>query len=143
MATGQEFVTGALSKLGRNTAEEPIESYEIDQGIEILNDMLSEWEESGPQLGFIPLAKPAETVRVPRGAHDAIKGKLAMRWASNFDIPVTPALVMAVDEAFNNLLVANEAPIRVNLPDTLPIGTAEDCGYLDDRFFPYNEEENF
>jgi hypothetical protein len=143
MATGGDFVRGALRKLGVRNSESPIESFEMQDGVEVFNDMMSELEPV-LKLGFSPIANEAATVRVPRGTHDALKYQLALRLAPDYSKPITPELAAGASGSMENLLNNNVFIGDVKFPDSLPIGSGNGCPeYEDQRFFPENEAENF
>jgi len=145
MATGADIVNGALRKLGVNPSDSTITGQEMLDGIESLNDMLIEWENSGLVLGFAPIADSADTVRVPRGTENAIKANLAGRMASDYSKQLSAALVAEISASSDNMLRIISKPVDVEYPDTLPYGSGNQC-YNDTiyrRFFPVNDEENF
>lgn len=145
MATAADFVTGGLKFIGVVPAETPIEASEMQDGIEVLNDMLSEWEASGILLGFAPIAQSADVLRVPREAHAAIKSNLGIRLGPLFSRSITPDRVAVANDSFNGMLRAIVKIPRVKYPSTLPIGSGNECGDfgVDTRFFPEDTETNF
>lgn len=143
MATGTDFVTAALEKLGIRAAETPIEAADMALGIDVLNDMMSEWDESGTKLGFTPLADESEEVRIRRGAHSAIKSNLAGRLAIPFKMAISPELGAEI-KAGNQALLRMTVKIGdVKYPSTLPRGTGNDRDQYNDRYFPENNKANF
>jgi len=145
MASGADIINGALRKLGVNPSDSAITGQEMLDGIEVLNDMLIEWENSGIILGFAPIADPADAIRVPRGTEGAIKANLAGRLASDYSKQITPTLAAEISASTDNMLRLISKPLEVEFPDTLPTGSGNQCYDidLDRRFFPVNSEENF
>jgi hypothetical protein len=145
MATGADMVNGALRKLGVNPSDSAIEGQEMLDGIETMNDMLIEWENSGMVLGFAPIADPADTVRVPRGTEGAIKAQLAGRLSSDYSKQLTPALVGEMTVGMDNMLRIIMSAPDVDYPSNLPRGSGNECYDIDfdRRFFPKNKDENF
>ena len=145
MASGADIVNGALRKLGVNPSDSAITGQEMLDGIESLNDMLIEWENSGIVLGFAPIADSADTIRVPRGTEAAIKASLAGRLASDYSKQPSASLMGEISAAFDNMLRIIQKPLDVEFPDTLPIGSGNQCIDIneDQRFFTANTEENF
>ncbi len=145
MASGADIVNGAHRKLGIKESDSSISGQEMTDGIEALNDMLSEWEESGIILGFAPIADSADIVRVPRGTVGGIKSNLAGRLASDYSKQVSISLAAEIDFSMNNILKMTMKPLEVEFPDTLPLGQGNDCAdvSIDQRFFHANESENF
>ena len=145
MASGADIVNGALRKLGVNPSDSAITGQEMSDGIDALNDMLIEWENSGIVLGFAPIADPADTIRVPRGTEAAIKSNLAGRMASEYSKQISQSLAGEILASSENMLRLIMKPIEVEFPDTLPLGSGNQCidTNIDQRFFPANKDENF
>ena len=145
MASGADIVNGALRKLGINPSDSTITGQEMLDGIESLNDMLIEWENSGIVLGFSPIADPADIVRIPRGTENAVKANLSGRMASDYSKQLSPALIAEISASTDNMLRIISKPLDVEFPDTLPLGAGNQCIDIneDQRFFPVNNKENF
>lgn len=143
MATGTDFVTAALEKLGIRAAETPIEAADMKLGIEVLNDMMSEWDESGTALGFTPLADESEEIRLRRGAHSAVKSNLAGRLAIPFKMPISAELAAEIRASNQALLRMTVKLGSVKMPSTLPRGTGNERDQYTDRFFAEEETANF
>ncbi|MEE8207802.1 MAG: packaged DNA stabilization gp4 family protein [Nitrosomonadaceae bacterium] len=144
MASGADMVNGALRLIGVKPSDATVTGQEMLDGIEVLNDMLIEFENSGITLGFSPIADPADTIRVPRGTESAIKGNLAGRLAPEYGKQITPTLAVAISTATDSMLRIVSKPIDTKLPDSLPLGSGNQCtDFEDQRFFPENESENF
>ncbi len=145
MATAESFIKRALTKLGVRAAESPIQPEEIQDGLDLLNDMLSEWENSGVTMGFLPVENASDEVRVPRNAHSAIKANLAVRSASEYGRVVQQALALEASQSFDNLMISLSDIGDVNYPSTLPTGSGNECDSFGNlrRFFPEDQDENF
>lgn len=144
MATGSDIITRALTKLGVRASETPLEAAELADGLDALNDMLSEWEYSGIRLNFERLTNAAETVNVPDGALGCIKSQLAVRLAAEYGRQISPALVAEADLGMDNLLISLAHLGDVELPDTLPTGSGNRItDFAEDTFFAQNTTDNF
>jgi hypothetical protein len=146
MATASYFVSRALTRLGIRASETSLQADEIQDGIYLLNDMMSEWEEAGPQLGFSPVAGVSDEIRIPRGANAAVIDNLAIRMAPEYSRFVSPALAKSADDGLKNLLNANITIGDVDMPGTLPLGSGNqfcDNDLDDRRFFPEGKKRNF
>jgi hypothetical protein len=143
MATGTEFVTDALGKLGIRAAETPIEAADMLLGINTYNDIMSAWDESGTKLGFVPLADESDTVRLRRGAHWAVKANLAGVLSVPFQKPISPELAAEIKAANQTLLRMTVRLGDVAQPATLPRGTGNDRDQYNDRFFPEKNKSNW
>ena len=143
MATAREYITRALAKLGVKAAESSIEASELTDGIETLNDMLTEWEGSGILLGFEPVASGDDEIRAPRLAQAAIKSNLAIRLAPDYSRPVSAELAAEARGATKSMLRAIVKIGDVAYPSTLPTGSGNKTLLDDDDFFDANKTENF
>jgi len=145
MATGQQLVTSALRKLGVKGADSDITGQEMLDGVEVLNDMLIGWENSGlVVMGFSPIASPSDNVRVPRGTEEGIKSNLAVVLAPEYEVQISQALALSADAGLNTILLITQKPLDVEYPDSLPIGAGNcDIDTLDQNFFGTNKSENF
>lgn len=144
MTTALQIVNGAAEEIGVKTAETPLESNDFQTILDRMNDMLLEWSEDGLTTSFVAVDDSTDTVDVERHAIAAIKYNLALRIAPSFQRPVAPALAMMAQET-KQRLESNSVYIgAVAYPDTLPLGSGNECGdYFDARFFEANKVENF
>lgn len=145
MTTALEIVDGAAEELGVKTAEIALEPSDYKAIFDRMNDMLSEWAYNGLAPAFMPVVDSADVVAIDRHAVAAAKYALAIRCASAFQRPVSPALAGMADEAMTNLRAATMFIGGTAYPDSLPLGSGNRrCGLIDgDRFFPANEPDNF
>jgi hypothetical protein len=145
MTTALQIVEGAAEELTVKTAEIPLESADAQIFFDRMNDMLSEWADVGITPQFSEVFNLSDTVQVDRSAVAAVKYNLAIRCAPAFQKKVAMALGTSASDSYRRLL-ASITHIDVDFPDTLPVGSGNECAeasYLDDRFFPHQKEENF
>jgi len=146
MATGQDFVRRALIKAGIRTAESPLSSDEIEDGLEQFNDMMASQEASGILLGFTPLENASDTVTVPRYAHGSIKATLAIYFTSEYGRVASRELIAEASNLHDQLLRTVVHIPDVSYPSTLPLGSGNvnaDLDVFDNRFFPADKQDNF
>lgn len=144
MATASDIIRGALRKLGVRDSETPIEADEIADGLDDLNDFGSTLEQTIP-LGFVPLSSVGDEVNIPREAVSMYKLNLALYMATDYGVPIPQTLVMTAAEAKDRVMTAFQSPLDVSYPDSLPIGSGNDCDYYyeDQKFFSSNNKDNF
>ena len=145
MTTMREVVEDALEDIGVKKAEVSLQPDELQSGIRRLNDMLAQWNELGITPGYSPLLNGDDVLNIEPAAIAAAKTKLAIRLAPSYSKTVTPELVENAREAMQYLEAANSHINNVAYPDTLPIGSGNEC-HSDgtfDRFFNQNNIENF
>lgn len=145
MATAADIIKGALRRIQVISAETPIEADEIQDGLEDLNDWGSSLEVGTIQLGFVPLADTGDTITIPREAESMYKDNLAIYMAGQYGSPVAQTLIQSASKSMTMVLNAFQRPINPALPDTLPIGSGNECfsDVNDRRFFNQNLKENF
>ena len=145
MATGEEFVKRALIKAGIRTAESPLSSDEIQDGLEQFNDMMAAMEPT-LQLGFVPLENATDTVTIPREANAYIKAVLAVYFTSEYGRQASPTLTAEAANMYDLLLTATVTIPDVSYPSTLPLGSGNvnsDLDVFDHRFYPADKQSNF
>ena len=144
MTTSADIISGALKHLGIRAAESPLTAAEVQDGLEDLNDMGAEWEESGLRMGFEPSLDANATLDLPRSAIAAFKSHLAIRIAAQYSRIVSPALAQLANESMKSLESSLVFIGDVAFPDTLPTGSGNYSGdLLGNRFFPQNKKERF
>ncbi len=145
MVTMREVVEDAAEEIGAKTAEIPLESDELQSGIRRCNDMLTEWDDIGIISGYNPVLNGDDVLEVDRNAVAAIKYNLAIRLAPSFRKPVSAALGSIAGSTLSRLEASGAFIGRVEYPDTLPMGSGNECPGLDtdQRFFNPNKIENF
>lgn len=143
MATGQDFVEAALGEIGIHAAETAIEAADMQLGINTLNDMLSEWDESGTPLGFTPLSDENDTVRIPRGVKRAVIVNLAGLLSVPFQKPISQVLAASIKSSNQALLRMTVKIGSVKVSSNLPRGSGNRDRLYDDRFYPEQDKANF
>jgi len=145
MATAADIIKGALRRLQVIGSETEIEPDEIADGLEDLNDFGSNHEVGFLALGFVPVENTADTVNIPRGAVGYFKDALGLYIAGQYGFPIPQSLILSAARSQSNALNAFQNPIDVEFPDTLPVGSGNECDLIidDQRFFPPNSIENF
>ena len=139
MALASEVIDRAASLIVVRAAEQPLTADEVNTFIELLNDMLTEWEAAGIALGFTKVHDRGDEMTVADSTLRAIKYNLAICAAPEFDKQVPPALSGIADASYRNLLMQFITPPSTSFPNTLPIGTGNECnGSI--RYFPGPEE---
>jgi hypothetical protein len=144
MITMRVIVQDAFEEIGVKTAEVPLTSDELQSGIRRCNDMLLEWDDLGIITGYIEVLNGDDVVNVERNAIGAVKYNLAIRLAPSFQKSVGAALAALAAGTMDTLLASNADLSNVAYPDTLPLGSGNECNNgTDRRFFPNNKTRNF
>jgi len=145
MTTAADIIKGALRKSGIRAAETDIEPDEIADGLEDLNDWASLSETATIALGFTPVKDSGDPINIPLEAVGYFKTNLALYIASDYGAPIAQTLVKAADDSLKAVLNTFQIPIDVQFPDTLPVGSGNECfdSFNNQKFFDNNKKENF
>ena len=145
MTTAQQIVDGAAVKATVKTAEIELEAFEFQQILDDMNDLLSEWADSGLTPAFTEVSNSTDTVNIDRNAVSAVKNALAIRIAPSFNKPITQGMVINASDSKSRLEASQIFIGEVAYPDTLPTGSGNDCAdvSIDRRFFKQNTKDNF
>jgi hypothetical protein len=107
MATANQVISAALSKIGAKTAGVAITPNEESDGIFILNNTMEELESAGYELGWTTIALGADTVTVADGEINFVITQLVGRlWPEYEDNtkPIPLTLVADIDSAQKNVI---------------------------------------
>lgn len=142
MATAGEVVNRALSLILVQPSESAIQPDEAASAIEVLNDMMAEWDGLGVSVGYTVASNLSTDITVPPYALHAIKTNLALRLAPEFEGNASQLLAVQADQAYKKLatIVINVEPSEY--PCTLPMGsgnTGDDR--WDTQFYPCADDE--
>jgi hypothetical protein len=145
MTTAIQIVDSAAQKLGVKTAETALEAEDSQVIFDEMNDMLSDWSDSGLTPAFVEVFDLGDDVQIDRNAVGAVKSNLALRCAPIFSRSVPQSLALDADTTRTRLLASVVKIGTVAFPDTLPRGSGNGCSdtFVNDRFFAQNKTENF
>ena len=145
MATAADIIKGALRRLQVIGSETPIEPDEIQDGLEDLNDFGAELEVGTIALGFTQMANSADVINIPLEAVGMYKDHLALYIAGQYGAPIPQRLILSSEKSMSRVLNAFQPVIDVIYPDTLPIGSGNECNTIinPEHFFPSNPDKNF
>lgn len=145
MATMREVVEDAMEDITVKKAEIALTDDELQSGIRRLNDMLAQWNELGIIVGYNPVTNGDDVLELEPSAIAAAKAKLAIKLAPSYSKPITSALAENAREAMDMLAAANAHIGEIAYPDTLPIGSGNQCPSTSEyqRFFNSNKTDNF
>lgn len=146
MTTALHMINRAFSKAGIKAAETPLSPSELEDGLDIMNDMLAQWDAAGTLKGVPLIDDSADHVNCPRYADRAIKGALAILIAGEYNVPVSQAMAVDASDGLAAMIAAGNNWKDIELPDTLPKGSGNKVDYNyydDDNFFTKNTDLNF
>jgi hypothetical protein len=145
MTTAQQIIDGAAVKASIKTAEIDLEAFEFQQILDEMNDMLSEWADSGLTPAFTEVTNSTDTVKIDRNAVSAVKNALAIRIAPSFGKIISQGMVLNANESRSRLEASQIFIGEVAYPDSLPTGSGNDCAdsSISRRFYTQNKQDNF
>lgn len=145
MATALDICSSAAEEIGVKTAEIALEEGDFQIIFSRMNDMLLEWADIGLTPEFQEVQFGTDEVNVQPNARAAVKLNLALRCAPAFQKPITADLAALSASALDRLYVSTDFIGEVAYPDTLPMGSGNQCSDndIDQRFFPNGKRENF
>lgn len=139
-----DIIAGALKHLTVLSAETELTAAEAQDGLTDLNDMGVEWEVSGISVGFVASLDVNSQLDLPRHSVAAFKANLALRLAPQYEKLVSASLVNLADTTLDALLNVVDFIGPVELPDTLPVGSGNECpDVLNRQFFQRNSIREF
>lgn len=110
-------------------SEATLEADEVQDTIFALNNWMFEIAADGVALGFTEVSDLGDDITVPRGAINGIIKNVSLQIAQQFGAIPTAEQTR---EALNALVVMTKIAIPIMpsapYPDTLPIGTGNECG---------------
>jgi hypothetical protein len=145
MTTVLQIVNGAAIKATIKTAEIDLEAFEFQQILDEMNDLLSEWADSGLTPAFVEVSNSTDTVNIDRNAVSAVKNALAIRIAPQFNKPITQGMVLNANDSKSRLEASQIVIGEVAYPDSLPTGSGNECARteIERRFYTPNKKDNF
>ena len=119
MATNLDIITTALGMLNVINENEAPSSELAAKGLEAMNELLAEWQESGIELGYFPQTNLAATSPLEDFHLRGVKSNLAVELAARIPAPV-PNATAAVAQDSKEALSKGTAEIIENSFDHLP-----------------------
>lgn len=129
------FVESAAEEIGVKTAEITLESADAQVILSRMNDMLFEWRYLELTPRFEELLNLQQDVAIDPEANGAVKYNLALRIAPAFQRIISPDLRDLANTSRSTLEIITFTPIMVDYPDSLPIGSGNECNRNNSRRF--------
>ncbi len=138
MATAEEVLNRAFSKAGIKRAGIDLTDDEYATGIDVMNDLLTQWASIGISLGYTRVTVRTDEVTVQNWALKVLKSNLAPLIAGEFERPLTTIMIGEASGDFKLLLQRKVQLDETYLPDTLPVGSGNNPDNLvgNGNFFP-------
>lgn len=130
----EDAVRDAFSEIGQQAAEQPIQPPQMSTAIRYLNRFMAAF--AYLELGYLPVNSASDTIIVPSYAEEWVVLKLATKLAAAFPTTEQIGLISANErEAFNNLLIQQPRICSQDFPETLPLGSGNECDSFTRRFY--------
>lgn len=138
MAKVHDIVKRALRMIQVINPTQQVSAQDMDTGIEVLNEMMTEWESYPLPLGWQNVSSPDEDMPTPPEAQKAITANLAMHLADEYGVE---PMATTVAKAQNGLMVLRRQFAAANPLDrnvVLPLGAgARAWGMRFGGWWPY------
>ncbi len=146
MTTALKIIKGGFRKATINSGYKPLNPQETNDALEILNNLIIEWNTSGALIGIDPVISLDTDLFEPRYATKALELMVGGEISVEFGKPITPGFAAVASSAYNKMLAASQPVEGVVYPDNLPLGSGNHNNYYDyynNTFFPINVFPNF
>jgi hypothetical protein len=139
------LVSSAFSRAGIIAAEVTLSAQQSAKGLELLNDLLGQWNAEGTLEGVPPVMNLTDDLQEDRHVTRAIKWNLAIEVAGEYEFDVTQVMAAGATSSLNSLISIEMDLSDVDFPDTLPkgAGNAYHGDGWDEDFFSGTKERNF
>jgi len=85
MSAGTYIIQKALQKLGAHSVVSQANPEDIQNGKEVLNGLIAEWQDDNIDMGCVPLKEPGSELSEPLGARNHIINILSIKMAPDFE----------------------------------------------------------
>lgn len=142
MSTASEVVRSGYFRAGIRSSESSLTDDELENGFDLLVDMLNEWRLSGIPISFDQSAAPADDLGVQKEALGAIKWGLAVKINAAYQRPPIPSLIAEADASYRSMLNAMTL-FKQSRYGNLPIGSGSEESTDGQRVHVAEVERNF
>jgi len=138
MATAKEVLDRVFSKARVKRAGVDLTDEDYDTGIDVMNDLMTQWASIGISLRYTRVSKQGDEVTVQDWALKVLKSNLTPLIAGEFDKTITAVMIGEAAGDFKLLLQRKVTLDETYLPDTLPVGSGNnpDNRTGNGNFFP-------
>ena len=146
MTTALKIIKAGFRKATINSGYKPLNATETADSLEILNDLIIEWNTSGALIGVDPVISLDTDLLEPRYATMALKLMIGGEICVEFGKPIDPGFAAVASSAYNKMLAASQPIEKPVYPDNLPLGVGNhnyNYDYYRNTFFPVNRQPNF
>ncbi len=140
--SAEQVITGALQLIRATGDEEPVEAFDSQRGIDILNDLMAELETADEiDLDYTTITTLTDEVTVVDGAYKGIKALLAVElWPYSYQKDPPGILVSKAVSGKKALLKIGFSVDEADFPNTLPVGSGN-YNITWNTFFPVYDDD--
>jgi|GEM_PF-2049356 len=145
MTTALKIIKAGFRKATINSGYKPLNATETADALEILNDLIIQWNSQGILTGINPVTSLDTDLFEPRYATRAIKLQVGGEICVEFGKQITQGFAAIAASSWNAMLTVSQPGQDVEYPENMPIGTGnyQDCEDDYYSFFPQNTIDNF
>lgn len=140
MTTAVNIIKRSLSLIGVHSDINPAPAQSLNTALDVLKEMLAEWEEDAISLGTIDIADLTTDLLEPAGTVYTICNNLAVRMAPLMQVGVSPNIVNSALEGYMKVMDKYGAEETPHIPNAtpsshLPVGQGSSRGAYGRAFF--------
>jgi len=137
-----KLIERALGVIKVRASEQPITAAEMNTGVDYLNDLMASWASISRSFGYSHVTDPDNETNIPDWANRAVILNLGVEMASEYGATVDQVLYKNASDALRILRNRIAGELEVLLPNTLPVGQANNCYDSYTNFFPNPTEDD-
>ena len=101
--TVNDLLTQSLREIRVLRATQTISADHLADGLKYLNQMMSDWEADGIELGWYPVTAGPNTLRIQSENEAAVMYNLAVKLAGQYGAPLQPSTTSEANRTFRRL----------------------------------------
>lgn len=135
MATKRDLIASALGELGLADYIFDATPEELQDALKRLNGLAAQWDGIGIRVGYNFGSDIDAEAGIPDTNEECFYTNLAIRMAPTFGKAVSADTKVAAKVALNAMMVSRRSLPECPFPGTMPIGTGNRRGALDQQYF--------
>lgn len=139
-ATKRALIMQALEDIGITEDFDPTPE-ELQSALRRMDRMAAEWEGIGVSVGYDMAGGLNDLAGIPVSAENCFAVNLGVRIARSFGKAVTADAKVEAGQALNAMMVAHITVPEVPYPASLPLGTGNRQGVMEQQYFPDSTTE--
>lgn len=119
--TVNDVLTQSLKEIRVIRATQTISADQLQDGIKTLNQMMSDWQADGIELGWYPVTGGSDTLRIEAENDAAVMFNLSVELAGQYGANLQPSTIASANRKFTRLEKSTTEIVESDI-DHLPRG---------------------